>query len=224
MIPFQKKEFTVFTTVETVLLIGLIIAFAIIVFAGDRVSPDLQRQLDESQKMASITESKVPESLWNTAGNEAVLLANTVEAEVPISVYVLYRAGENSYEYNLITNTLGENFGDDERELMQIKYQNALASSKLAERIRDKEDTEVSGIIVNWNNNSGERYSLVEVNGDGSWDYLAKGTEARFSTDSSGELVYTDDTGEETRIFVDGDVKQIVESKLLLSEAENAFQ
>ncbi len=224
MVPLQKKEYVVFVTVETILLAGLIVVFTITLFVGDRVSPELRRQLDESQKTASITESKVPESLWNTAGNEAVLLANTVEAEKPISVYVLYRAGDNSYEYNLITNTLGEDFDDDERELMQIKYQNALASSKLAERIRDKEDTEVSGIIINWNNNSGERYSLVEVNGDGSWDYLAKGTEARFSTDSSGELVYTNDTGDETRVFIDGDVKQIVESKLLLSEAESVFQ
>lgn len=223
LLPFTKKEFKTFLIiVEFLAFVALLVGF---IFATNeykklKVTPDMKNELEEWRRVSKATQKLVSEELWQSSQNEGRLLANTVEEGVRMSIYTQYQTTDGKFESIVTSGTIsGQTDNKTVRETLTEKFSNAFATTSAATLLKEDEPV-VIGAILNWERN-GETYSLIDINGDGQWDYVAKGAEAHF-TDEEGDLAYTNDVGEQT--FVTAGSSSIeVFSPLTLSEAEKLF-
>lgn len=223
LIPLTKKEFkTALIVVEFLVFVGLIVGFILITnnYNKNKLTPEISAQLDEWRRVSLATQRLVSENLWNSSTNEAELLANTLEAEKNMSIYAQYQLNDDGvYETVVIAGKLDSLKNKHERELMREKLCNAIATTNASKLLEEYEPV-VSGAILNWES-GGETYALIDINGDGSWDYLTKGQEAHFS-ETEGNLVYTDDVGHPTFVKA-GEAIELFSPHFTLSEAEELF-
>ena len=224
VVPLTRKEFTVFSlVVGSILFVALLIG--LIKFTNYRnevkakkyVSPEVAAELDEWSKISAATRSIVSKELWYTSENEGRLVASAIEENVKFSIYATYSLEDGSMcDTAVVAGSLDGVYTDAERELLAMKVTNAIATTSAAQ-INKEESPVASGIILNWQNAEDVYYSLVDINGDGSWDYLTTGKESYFANE--GNLEYTDDVGVTT--FVDaGKGIEVISPHFTMSEAE----
>ena len=210
---------------KTVLIISGAVAIASLIiflrpvvkrYQESRVTPEQKATLDEWTRVSKATKKLVPEDVWNSSVNEATLVAATLEAGTEFSLYTQYQLNnDRAYETVVVAGTFDSFKNETERQIVREKLSNAYATTEATRVLKDY-DPVVSGTILNWVS-YGEIYALIDVNGDGSWDYMSKGKEAHFSEDG-GNLVYVDDVGKTTYV-VAGNTKEVISPHFTLKEA-----
>jgi hypothetical protein len=120
----------------------------------------------------------------------------------------------------VVAGSLNEIYTDAERDLLAMKVTNAIATTS-ATQIYKEESPVASGVILNWQNAEDVYYSLVDINGDGSWDYLTTGKESFFA--DKGNLEYTDDVGNVTRVDAGRGI-EVISPHFTMSEAEEYLE
>lgn len=223
LIYLTKKEFkTALIVAEFLVFFGLIAGFVLITnhYNKNKLTPEISAELDEWRRVSIATQRLVSEDLWSSSTNEAALLAETLEADKDMSIYTQYQLNDDSvYESIVIAGKLDSLKNKHERDLLKEKLNNTIATTNASKILAEYEPV-VSGIILNWKSN-GETFALIDINGDGSWDYVTKGEDAHFSEEGSN-LVYTDDVGHQT--FVQsGEAIELFSPHFTLSEAERMF-
>lgn len=224
LLPFTKKEFkTVVIIAEFLVFVGLIVGFIIITneYNKRKLTPEIKAELDEWRRVSNATQRLVSADLWNSSTNEAGMISETVEADTPLSIYTQYQlSNDRAYESIVVAGNFDNIQNKHERAVIKEKLSNAFATTN-ATRLLEEYDPTVSGAILNWEK-EGTIYALIDINGDGSWDYATKGKEAHFS-EESGNLVYTDDVGRQTYVQ-SGESIEVFSPHLTMSEAEKLFE
>lgn len=214
-----KKELKTVLIILGVVIIGSLVIFlrpVVKKYQESRVTPEQKASLDEWTRVSKATKKLVPEDLWNSSVNEATLVAATLEAGTEFSLYTQYQLNnDRAYETVVVAGTFESFKNETERQIVREKLSNAYATTEATRVLKDY-DPVVSGTILNWVS-YGEIYALIDVNGDGSWDYVSKGKEAHFSEDG-GNLVYVDDVGKTTYV-VAGNTKEVISPHFTLQEA-----
>lgn len=224
---FTKKEFTTICVIMgAILFIAGIFSFIHWSnhYNATKVTPEQIAKCDEAHRVAEATKRLIEDdNLWNSAGNEALLISNTMEEGVNFSVYALYRTEDDkTYESIITSGSYGSIKNATERETVKYKLHHALAASTVSSILRKEEHSpEVVGVILNWEDpESKSTYSLIDMNADGSWDYLNQGKEVHFA--EKGKAYYTDDIG--NSIYTDAsNPKEIIGSHIGMAEAVKLF-
>ena len=223
LLPFTKKEFKwILIGIEFLVFVGLIVGFILITneWNKQKLTPELSAELDEWHRVSMATKRLVSEDLWNSSVNEAGMIAGTVEADTRMSIYTQYQLNnDRAYESIVVAGTFDSVKNKHERAVIKEKLSNAFATASVARELEEYEPV-VSGAILNWEK-GGEVYALIDINGDGSWDYLTKGQEAHFSEDE-GNLVYVDDVGRKTYVQA-GESIEVFSPHLTFTGAEKLF-
>lgn len=224
LIPFTKKEFKwILIVTEFLVFVGLIVGFILLTNEWNRqkLTPELSAELDEWHRVSVATQRLVSEDLWNSSVNEAGMIAETVEENTRFSIYTQYQLNnDRAYETVVVAGDFDSVKNKHERALIKEKLSNAFATTSATHLLEEYEPV-VSGAILNWEKD-GEIYALIDINGDGSWDYMTKGQEAHFSEDE-GNLVYTDEVGRQT--FVQsGESIEIFSPHFTLTGAEKLLE
>lgn len=224
LIPFTKKEFKwILIGVEFLVFVGLIVGFILLTNEWNkrRLTPEVRAELDEWHRVSTATKRLVSEDLWNSSVNEAGMIASTVEANTRMSIYTQYQLNNNrAYESIVVAGTFDSVQNKHERALIKEKLSNAFATASAAREL-EKYNPIVSGAIINWESD-GKVYALIDINGDGSWDYLSRGKEEAHFSEDKGNLVYTDEVGRQT--FVQsGETIEVFSPHLTFKDAEKLF-
>ncbi len=224
LLPVTKKEFKwIVIGVELIVFVGLIVGFILLTNEWNKrkLTPEVKAELDEWYRVSAATQKLVSGNLWNSSVNEADMIADTVEAGTRMSIYTQYQLNnDRAYESIVVAGSFDSVKNKHERELIKEKLSNAFATTSATHLLEEYEPV-VSGAILNWEKN-GEIYSLVDINGDGSWDYMTRGQEAHFSEDD-GNLVYTDDIGRKTYVQA-GEAIEVFSPHFTLAAAEKLFE
>lgn len=231
LIPMTKKEFNILLAILTPIVVaGLIVIIVLITnkyndeMRYNYVSDEARAKLDEWKKISNATQKLVSPELWMTAENDARLLGQTVEEDVTMSVYANYYTDSGMYSTIVAAGTLDGLDTKVDRQIAEMMFRHKIASSSVV-NYYGEENIEASGVILSWEHPEDEDavvYSLIDINGDGSWDYIARGKEGAYFDTASGVLSYTDDVGNMTYATAE-EYREVVSPHVTLSEAEKLF-
>ncbi len=138
------------------------------------------------------------DNLTASVKNESTLIAETITPGVKVEVRTNYTLKDgSSFHTTTLVFTPGLNDAPSDYEGIEHKVRHSmLGLEKVKDQQKAGQDPEVTAVILTWTETDGNKYSLLDVNGDGQWDYTTDEV-VMFadSDDENAKQVYADDAG-----------------------------